>query len=375
MRQMGTSAHPPGMTRRSFVHLLTSFIAAPIWPQTHAAARDKAWFGACQVDRTGIARACVFDSGGRPIRSIKLPTRGHDLIARPGSQNQEIIAFARRPGNFAVSFQCSDNRAVPKWFSAPLGRHFYGHGVFSGDGKVLYCTENDIETGNGVIGCYDATNNYQLVDSLPSGGIGPHDIALAIDNRTLIVANGGVRTHPDYGRRALNLGAIDSNITFVDRLFGAPLMKLQTADVPSQLSLRHMAVSSNGDVFIGAQHKGPKFDRPPLLFRIKTNQTIESINLPGYVQSNLKNYVTSICCSSDGSKVGLTSAKGNCAYVIDPNSGKVRANRRLHDAAGIAFAESRCVATSGNGRLIDPISGTDINQIDTSWDNHVAALL
>ena len=35
------------------------------------------------------------------------------------------------------------------------GRHFFGHGVFSPDGKLLYATENDFEAARGVIGVYD----------------------------------------------------------------------------------------------------------------------------------------------------------------------------------------------------------------------------
>ena len=68
----------------------------------------------------------------------------------------ECVAFARRPGNFAIAFGLSRKRRAIA-FAAPVGRHFYGHGVFAKDGRVLYTTENDIETGAGVIGVWDAT--------------------------------------------------------------------------------------------------------------------------------------------------------------------------------------------------------------------------
>ena len=36
-------------------------------------------------------------------------------------------------------------RGQPIWFAAKPDRHFFGHGVFSADGKLLYTTENDYQ--------------------------------------------------------------------------------------------------------------------------------------------------------------------------------------------------------------------------------------
>jgi hypothetical protein len=56
-----------------------------------------------------------------------------------------------------------------------------------------------------VIGVRDASAGYRHIGELPSHGIGPHDLALLSDERTLVVANGGIRTHPDRRREELNL--------------------------------------------------------------------------------------------------------------------------------------------------------------------------
>ena len=37
------------------------------------------------------------------------------------------------------------------------------------------------------------------------------------DGETFVVANGGIETHPDYGRAELNLETMDPSVAFVDR--------------------------------------------------------------------------------------------------------------------------------------------------------------
>src|SRR3546814_20493551 len=80
---------------------------------------------------------------------------------------------------------------------APDGRHFYGHAVFDRAERLLYTTENDYEAGRGVIGVWDADAGYARAGELDAHGIGPHDLALGPDGRSLVIANGGLLTHPD----------------------------------------------------------------------------------------------------------------------------------------------------------------------------------
>ena len=58
------------------------------------------------------------------------------------------VVFARQPGTFAVVFDPS-GREAPVTIPSIEGRHFFGHGVFSPDGKLLYATENDFDAARG----------------------------------------------------------------------------------------------------------------------------------------------------------------------------------------------------------------------------------
>ena len=60
----------------------------------------------------------------------------------------------RRPGWEALVADL-DRSALVGRFAPPEGSHFNGHSVFSRDGRLLYATETDIESGDGTLGVYD----------------------------------------------------------------------------------------------------------------------------------------------------------------------------------------------------------------------------
>ena len=47
--------------------------------------------------------------------------------------------------------------------------------------------------------------DFARVGEFPTHGVGPHELLLLGDGRTLAVANGGIETHPDFGRAKLNI--------------------------------------------------------------------------------------------------------------------------------------------------------------------------
>ena len=161
------------------------------------------FFVAARREPDGGYAAAIFDPHRGDIARVSLPGRGHDAVARPS--RAECVIFARRPGNFAVVLS-PDRLTQPVWFTTPETRHFYGHGAFSRDGRLLYTTENDIASGSGMIGVRDATDNYRHVAEFSAYGIGPHDIAVMPDGVTVVVANGGIETHPDSGRQTTQFG-------------------------------------------------------------------------------------------------------------------------------------------------------------------------
>jgi hypothetical protein len=155
----------------------------------------------------GSFAVMVFSERGVLVREIALPARGRDLAVHQASGR--AVAFARRPGTFAVAFDIHA-RADPQVFLARPDRHFFGHGAYSADGKLLFATENDFDAAQGMVGIYDATDRYRRLGEFSTRGVGTHEAILLPDGKTLAIANGGIETHPHYGREMLNLPTMGS---------------------------------------------------------------------------------------------------------------------------------------------------------------------
>ena len=172
--------------------------------------------------------------------------------------------FARRPGTFAAVFEPATGLVVRR-FDTPPDRHFYGHGVFEPTGRVLVATENDTRRGQGVLGLYDAADGYRRIGELPAHGIGPHDIALLPDGRTLAVANGGILTLPETGRDKLNLDSMRPSLNRIELASGRLLDEGRLPDRLHRLSIRHLAQAEGGLIAAGLQWEGEPGDLVPLV--------------------------------------------------------------------------------------------------------------
>lgn len=195
----------------------------------------------------------VFSEDGEILYQTPLPDRGHAIAFDHNSM--QLLSFARRPENFAVLVDLTGARE-PVVFTSPEGRHFYGHGVFSPDGQLAYAPENDFENVRGVIGVYDLTGAQPArIGEFDSFGVGPHDLLLSPDGTQLVVANGGIETHPDKGREKLNLDSMKPSVSFISTANG-DFLGMQTLGANlHQLSLRHMSYDGNGDVWVGGQFR------------------------------------------------------------------------------------------------------------------------
>ncbi|EFG8200240.1 DUF1513 domain-containing protein, partial [Escherichia coli] len=254
---------PHLIDRRDFLRSAGAGFLAALAPMSYARAMETdAVFATAFQKRDGTYGAAIFSEQGKLIYQIDLPERGHDISFDPVSKRS--VVFARQPGSFMIVF---DHTGMAKPLTIPSisGRHYYGHGAFSRDGALLYVTENDFENAAGVVGVYDATDGFRRTGEFPTYGVGPHELLLLEDGQTLAIANGGIETHPDFGRAELNLATMRPNFVFVDSRSGALIERHELPDTLHQLSIRHMATDEAGGVWFGCQHRGPVSERPLLV--------------------------------------------------------------------------------------------------------------
>lgn len=357
--------------RRVFLKAVGGAFVAGLTPRASMALDDAdAVFATAYVDRQGRHGIAVLSEAGNLISAFPLPDRGHDISFDPVSRRS--VAFARRPGTFAVVFDDA-GLAAPLTITAAPGRHFFGHGVFSPDGRLLYATEHDIDGAAGLVGVYDATGGFVRVGEFPTHGMDPHEILLMPDGRTLAVANGGIETHPDFGRAKLNLSTMKPSLAFLDRHTGALVESHELAPELHQLSIRHMDLDGEGRVWFGCQYEGPALDRPPLVGMARPGEELSLLDMPPDILSGFRNYIGSVAANRAAGTVAISSPQGNRMAVIDATTGKVVADRVLTEVCGIAADHDGYLATTGEGRIIRP-SGEDACLPDHVWDNHVARL-
>lgn len=226
---------PLNLQRRRWLALMSSLGAASMCPS--------AWAGAATAtDRLASAwegvngyQIGVLVKKGQLLQieaALDVPTRAHGVWAE---RSGTLLAVARRPGDWLLRWRPGAKAADWSWIESD--RAFNGHVIASADGKTLYTTETNLETGQGLIGRRDAVSLEKTAE-WPTHGMDPHELLLDADG-SLLVANGGIPALPETGRLKLHLERMDASLVRLDAVSGELLGQWRLAD--KRLSLRHIA--------------------------------------------------------------------------------------------------------------------------------------
>lgn len=350
------------MLRRDFLSLTAAALAAPGWADTI----NRPDFLTAAAQRDNSTWLVGLRANGETCFKIPVPSRGHAAAVHP--HRAQMVAFARRPGTFAVVIDCASGTELARLDAAP-GRHFYGHGAFTPDGKWMFVTENDIDAGEGRIGVYDVDAGYARVDETPSGGIGPHQI-IRLPDDSFAVANGGILTHPDFGRAKLNLPTMRPNLTYLSPM-GQIVDQVEPPAAQHQNSIRHIDADAAGRVHIALQWQGNPMTRVPLMASHKRGEALRFHDHPDTVR--LRQFAGSIAVSRNGDEVAMTGPKGSHVLFFDAVTGAPRPAQGLPVASGAAAHGDGFVFTIRGGVAIGNSHG--MRQVpvpgDWSWDNHL----
>jgi uncharacterized protein len=231
--------------------------------------------------------------GGLSLRDEKVfgarvPMRAHGCAVHPTDPNR-VLFFARRPGTQAFELDRSTLR-VRTVFTTQEGQHLAGHGAYSSNGEFVLTPEHDYEHVRGVVVVRDA-RTFAVVGEIDTHGIDPHELAWLPDGKSLLVANGGIMTHPRTFRRKLNIPSMDPSLCVLDASSGECKEQWRLPD--HQLSIRHVAMTGDGTTAVGLQYEGKKEQTPGIValyrpgssFRLLTAPAKETLRFQGYVAS------------------------------------------------------------------------------------------
>jgi len=333
-------------------------------PEIFVSARD---------DSAGNHFISGVNADGTKRFSISVDLRCHGVAVHPRDPYRAIV-FARRPGTLAYEVDFFEGEVL-RQISSPQGRHFYGHGSYSNDGRYLFCSENDYAQARGVVAIYDARGLKRLGE-VSSFGIGPHELQMLPDGKTLVIANGGIITHPDNEREKLNLATMSPSLVYLDLDSGKPVGEFKLNE--HQLSIRHLAQGADGTVGIAMQFEGDKHRHPPLIAFHQGESEIRLAKVPSAISAQMNNYALSICIEPTTGVACVSSPRGNLLTFWDSKSTRFLSMIRVRDPGGVAIARNKpnFIVTTGAGAIYTISASTRlpervVQSQDTRWDNHL----
>ncbi|SFJ04866.1 DUF1513 domain-containing protein [Celeribacter neptunius] len=359
-------------SRRSFLKAALATTAATVVPRlSWADAGSPAYLGAAR-DASGDYALYGLDAEAQILFRAPLPGRGHAAAAHPAKP--EAVAFARRPGTFAVVVNCATGRITHR-LAAPEGRHFMGHGLFVEDGEILLTPENNYAEKKGVLGIWRRSLGYKRIGEVASHGIGPHDVKQLSDG-TLVIANGGIFTHPEIGegRQKLNIPEMVGSLVYLSPDYTL-LEKVELAPELHQNSIRHLSIGSADQVAFAMQWEGDPLDTVPLLGLHRRGEAPVLCEADLAEQMTMKGYAGSVSHAGDGSEVAISSPRGGRIHRFAPDGRFLGAVIRS-DICGLAPMRAGYLGSDGFGALSLLKEGmTPLNAVPgLAWDNHLVNL-
>ncbi len=320
----------------------------------------------------------VAAGGTSEPQSIAVDFRGHGMAVDP-QHPQRGVMFSRSPGTQGIVVNWQTGAPVAR-FDSPAGHHMHGHGCFSADGQWLFNTESDYRTGEGKI-IVRNTDNWRVETLYSSGGVGPHEMHLMPDEQTLVVANGGLRTHPDSGRDILNLGNMDSSLTYVNAMTGE-VKEQRRVDEP-KASIRHFDVAPDGTVAFATQVQRAAMSDNRLVTLAGVHQPGQPVRMlpgPDTLMSQFRDYMGSVRISALTGIAGFTSPRGNLVGFWDIHRGELVGYHAFFDVCGLTMsADQQRFVLSNSAGEIRQLNARTLQEdkrhrqrfSDFSWDNHL----
>jgi hypothetical protein len=311
----------------------------------------------------------------RQVFGARIGMRAHGCTVDPRDP-QRVVFFARRPGTDAFELRL-DSRRARQVFTTPPGRHLAGHGVFSRDGQWLLTPEHDYATPAGVLSVRD-TRDFKVVAEIDARGIDTHEIAW-LPNGRLLVANGGILTHPRSFRRKLNIPSMDPSLCVLDVGRNECVEQWRLPD--HLLSIRHLAVASNGCAAVGLQYEGERQHAPAVAAWYRPGSGLTLLGIPPRQSPRLRAYVASVVISEPADVIVAACPLGNGFGCWSLQHREYAGFHEVGEVYGLASLPDGAVLASrrdGSAYLLARTSARELS-FDRSalihWDDHWLALI
>jgi len=302
-----------------------------------------------------------------PARIRRIPTTffGHGIATHPTEHHRAVVFEKKGPGACAIDLRTG---AVTAVITTTKDRAFYGHGVFSTDGKKLYCTESITgdRSERGLIAVRDG-KTYKLLGTFPSHGRAPHDLHLVDEGRTLVVTNGGGRIaadeteldHPNVAWVDVKTQQLQRRLPFDARRVNAGHVALGPRDTVAVVSAPRTGIDKKSDRFRGGVSFLPA--KAPVL------QTTSH-----RISERFKGEVLSVAIHQKTGVAATTCPDGGVVAFWDAASGALLSTIDLAHARGVSITLDGAyfAVTHGKDALVTLVSTATLQvatRANRSW--------
>jgi len=288
---------------------------------------------------------CIIDldNAKMPLATISMPFFGHGVVPDP-IHPQRLCVFEKR-GKGACEIDLKQG-TVTRIIETKSNREFYGHGAYSPDGKLLYCTETITEGEyQGLITIRDA-KTHQYLGDFPSFGSSPHDCHLINDGKTMVVTNGG--------------GSIDGSAANVSYIDVSSRTLIKTLEFDNQhVNAGHLDISSEGKIaVVSAQREGLPVKSPGGISLNLEGNVLHTLTEPKQLTERLFDESLSVCIDEKNDVVGATTPTGNLLTFWNLSNGKLLRYYILPNPRGIELSLDKkyFIISYGQGEPAEAIS-------------------
>ncbi|WP_411744168.1 DUF1513 domain-containing protein [Reinekea sp.] len=348
------------INRRKFLGNVSALTLANLFlPKSLAnlpTANSEHIIGTSRLDEQHFTVSSI-DLDGRLNWQLLLPSRGHDVCCH---DNKPIAAvIARRPDRYIILFDPVTGVALQE-LTVDANLKLNGHACWVGDKLIV--TASDRVSSKMCLLVYSLHDSLlELTTIKHFEYFGPHEIISA--NSEIWVAVGGLKTQ---GRDVTNKQTLES---FLLRLT-TQLDIIEEHPAPfASVSLRHLAIDDQNQVFIAGQFQLDPNDSPPLLYALRNKQLLPFETEPA-LWSQVNGYIGSIICVENN--VVASSPRSHWLGWFDSNTLTQQKSFMSADVCALANTNQGLVAGAGTGRLY--MQGRLISS-KVRWDNHFMSYL
>jgi hypothetical protein len=252
----------------------------------------------------------------------------HGVSVDPSTPRRAAVFEKKGPGAALVDLQ---ENTLERPIETARSRQFYGHGVFSADGALLYAAETRMDRGlEGVLVVRDARSLAELGE-LPTHGRSPHDCQLAEGGKVLVVANGG----------GFHGGGERGNIAWIELASGKLLERVEVED--ERFNAGHFAWTGRDLAVVSAPRDGLPAGQPQrgaVSLRHRAGPLV-TMRKPAKVMERMIGETLSVVIDEERGVALATHPLGDAVTAWDPGRGALLELLEVPGPRGVAVAADR----------------------------------